>query len=159
MTDRNERHFLEFYTPARRRIDRLAAARRQANIEPQRTPFSDDKENPTSNEFGTAPATIAGEKASGVGRQRRRLFTRSASKQNYANRDPGNSGTEFASPTASGSTVSRALFSTDGNATPMAKKTSSPEFYSPPGSSRLLREYRAKQSLLSSSKMATFWDL
>ena len=155
MTDRNERHFLEFHTPARWRIDRLAAARRQANVERQRTPFSDDKENPTNNGYGVAPATIAGEKASGIGRQRRRLFTRSANKQNTTCGEHGNYGGGFSSPSPSGSTLPRALFSTDVNATPMAKKSSQFEFYSPPGSSKLLREYRAKQSLLSSSKTRT----
>ena len=155
MTDRNERHFLEFHTPARRRIDRLTAVRRQTNVERQRTPFSDDKENPTNNGYGVAPATIAGEKASGIGRQRRRLFTRSASKQNTTCGEHGNYGGGFSSPLPSGSTLPRALFSTDVNVTPMAKTSSQFEFYSPPGSSKLLREYRAKQSLLSSSKTRT----
>ena len=172
MTDRNERHFLAFYTPARQRKSRLAAARRHANTERKQiqtptTPFSHDKENPTN---GAVPATIPGEKAVGIGRQRRRLFTRSASKKKYADgsNDVGtksNHGnlmtpeTEFASPPVSGSKLSRALFSTDGNTSPMTESIDenavSPDLYSPPGSSNLLKEYRSKKSLLSSSKTRT----
>ncbi len=179
MADRNERHFREFYTPARQRIS-LLAARRQMNTELQQktqmTPFSDDKENPS--DFGAVPATIAGEKAAGIGKPRRRLFTRSASKPKYAEEDLTSNDeisksnatntylnvntipeTSFASPPVSGSNLSRALFSTDGNTTPMTYRIDenavSPQFYSPPGSSNLLREYRSKQSLLSSSKTRT----
>jgi hypothetical protein len=191
MADRNERHFLEFYTPVRQRIGRLAG-RRHAKTERQQkqhtTPFSDDKENPTSDrsDFGAVPATIPGEKAVDIGRQRRRLFTRSVSKQRGVDNDRGGNddgdGTKsnavhtsrdltnihyttaaadlaFTSPPGSGSIVSRALFSTNANATPVADtvddNTNSPNFYSPPGSSNLLKEYRSKKSLLSSSKTRT----
>ena len=156
MAERNERHFLEFYTPARQR---LAAARRHTNTERKQTPSSDNKENPTSDEFGAIPATIAGEKAVGIRRQRRRLFTRSAGKKRHDNgsnddvlgRRKGNDvipmtqRTEFSSPPLSGSSLSRALFSTDRNTTPTTE--ASPTFYSPPGSSKLLREFRSKESL------------
>jgi len=88
MADRNERHFLEFYTPARERINRRAA-QRLVNTERQQknrtTPASDDKENPSNDhcDFRSIPATIPGEKAVGIGRHRRRLFTRSTSKTKY----------------------------------------------------------------------------
>jgi len=194
MADRNERHFLEFYTPARQRIGRLAG-RRHAKTERQQqttTPFSDDKENPTngrSSDFGAVPATIPGEKAVDIGRQRRRLFTRSASKQKgvddndrggiddgdgtksnavHTSRDltrsihyvTATADSAFASPPGSASIVSRALFITNDNTTPVAGTTvddnrKSPNFYSPPGSSKLLKEYRSKKSLLSSSKTRT----
>ena len=196
MADRNERHFLEFYTPARQRIGRLAGRKyakteRQRKQEQQTTPFSDDKENPTNGkggDCGSVPATIPGEKAVDIGRQRRRLFTRSASKQKDIDNDDrgGNdngvgtqsnavhashdltssdhyvtaaAGLAFASPPGSASIVSRALFSTKDNATPVADTVDdnrkSPNFYSPPGSSKLLKEYRSKKSLLSSSKTRT----
>lgn len=184
MADRNERHFLEFYTPARQRIGLLAARRQQINTELQQktqtTHFSGGKENPNI-DGGFAPATIAGEKAAGIGKPRRRLFTRSASKPKFVDRDhicnderlgiQSNAAnamygindtmpeTSFSSPPVSGATLSRALFSNDGNVSPMTcridENAVSPKKISPPGSSSLLREYRSKQSLLSSSKTRT----
>ena len=184
MADRNERHFLEFYTPARQRIN-LRAARRQLNTERQQkhrtTTASDDKENPSNDhcDFRSVPATVPGDKAVGSGHQRRRLFTRSTSRKQ--NNDDGdvivkntmldsygvnvNAGkdlslaslhaSEFSSPTEFESSASRVLFSTELEGSPVdgtvEEKFPSENGYSLPSNSNLLKEYRCKESLLSSS--------
>eukprot|EP00536_Pseudo-nitzschia_multiseries_P013946 jgi/Psemu1/36949/gm1.36949_g len=163
MANRNERHFLEFYTPARFRQRRAIQTEGQ-----QRNPRLGGKENPHKHSTPRGKGEIDRQS------QRRRFFTRSASKSEGArgekhfentSRDLANvhyeattltelksssRSSEFASPQANSPRLHRTLFSVDDT----NGINTSPSYTSPSTatSNVLLKEYRSKQSLLSSSK-------
>jgi len=162
MADRNERHFLEFYTPTRFRQRRAVQSEFQ-----HRNATLYDKENP--------PGTSGGKGEINNQHSRRlRLFTRSANKLDGFHGDnhfetttrdlenihceattwiklKSSSGvSEYASPRENSSRVHRALLSVDDANGIIA----SPSYTSPSTGTTnfLLNDYRSKQSLLSSSK-------